>query len=157
MSPRLPIAVRLTPAFARGHVKLGHLLRSVGGPDVRGQTATWRLSSREWAFARALLLHHTRLWLWRTDPKARAGDFLVLDMSSPKRYNRRAWVIDLKCLAPLKLGGGGAGISLIHADRAVAYLVEAGLAEPHTPRLATGDGAVLLALLTTPLRGPDPP
>lgn len=148
MAPRLPIAVRLTPAFAHGRVGLGHLLRCAGGPDVRGQTATWRLSSREWAFARALLLQHTRLWLWRTDPKARAGDFLVLDMSEPRPHARQAWVIDLKCLAPVKLGGGGAGISLIHADRAVDYLVERGLAEPHAPVLATGDGALLLEWLT---------
>ncbi|MBX2798907.1 MAG: hypothetical protein KTR31_14620 [Myxococcales bacterium] len=142
-----PIAVRLTHAWAEGRVKLGDLLSRAAGPDARSLASLWQLSSRERTFARELLRRCTRLWLWRTDPRARAGDFVVVDMSHPRPEGRRTWVIDLKCQAPLRLGGGGAGISLIRADAALEQLEDQGwLAAPRVV-LATGDGQVLLELL----------
>ena len=145
MCPTLPIAVRLTPAFARSRVSLADLLARIG-PQHRGQASLWRLSSREWAFARAVLTDHTRLWLWRTDPQARAGDFVVVDMSSPDWARRPIWVIDLKCNAPIKFGGGGAGVSLTRASHAVTELADQGVVAEVAPTLVTGDGRHLLGL-----------
>lgn len=50
----------------------------------------------ELAFARALLARRTNLWLYRTSQRAFAGDFLVVDVSSPRLEARRATVIELK-------------------------------------------------------------
>lgn len=143
VSLRLPIAVRLPPAYATGRVGLSDVLARVGGPAARGLLARWRLSSREWAFARRVLTEATRFWLWRTDPGAFAGDFAIVDMSSPDPDRRIPWVVDLKCRAPVKLGGGGAGNSLVNADDAVECLAAQGLAAYGPPRLATGDGSAL--------------
>lgn len=120
----------------------------MAGPRARGHASLWRLSSREWAFARRVLLEHSRLWLWRTDPRARAGDFLVVDMSSPEPGRRRRFVLDLKCQAPVKTGGGGAGVSLTQAGAAVAWLEAQGIVGAGPPLLATGDGAALIGLCT---------
>lgn len=142
----LPIAVRLTSAFAAGRVGLADLLAREGGPAARGVLARWRLSSREWRFARRILTEVTRLWLWRTDPAGFAGDFVLVDMSSPDPRRRALWVVDLKCRAPLKVGGGGAGVSLVNAHDAVACLAARGVVDGVEPVLATGDGAELFEL-----------
>ncbi|MEN0067844.1 MAG: hypothetical protein AAGA48_37290 [Myxococcota bacterium] len=154
MPSSLPIAVRLTPAFASGRVRLADVLAHVAGPAARGHESRWRLSSREWTFARRVLTEATRLWLWRTDPGAFAGDFVLVDMSSAEPERRPAWVVDLKCGAPLKVGGGGAGNSLVQAARAMAWLEAQGIVGPGAPVLATGDGAVVFDLCTLRIPGP---
>lgn len=146
MPSALPIAIRLPPAFATSRVALADVLACAAGAAARAETPRWRLSSREWRFARRILTEATRLWLWRTDPAAFAGDFVLVDMSSPNPARRRTWVVDLKCSAPLKLGGGGAGNSLVHADRAVAWLDAQGIVRDVEAVLATGDGQVIFEL-----------
>jgi len=116
----------------------------MGAPVRPGLVAPWRLSSREKRFAVALLTRRTNLWLFRTDQKRRAGDFVVVDMSSPDPVRRRVWVVDLKCGAELKVGGGGAGMQLLNAPLAVEAV--AGLSSS-PPVLAVGDGVVLLEAL----------
>src|SRR5690349_3063427 len=67
-------------------------------------SATWQARSLfafkcdELAFARALLARRTNLWLYRTSQRAFAGDFIVVDVSSPPSRvdSRRAFVIELK-------------------------------------------------------------
>ena len=118
--------------------------------DVRARPPTcvrpWMLSSREARFARSLLTgSRTNLWLFRTDQKRRAGDFAVLDLSSPDPALRTLWVMDLKCGAPLTAGGGGAGNQLQNAGLVAQYLADHGWIAPSTAaRLLVGDGRVLL-------------
>lgn len=50
----------------------------------------------ELSFARALLERRTNLWLYRTNQRAFAGDFVVVDVSSPRRASRRLVALELK-------------------------------------------------------------
>ena len=76
------------------------------------------------------------------------GDFLVVDMSSPDHKRRRAFVMELKSGAPLRLGGGGAGVQLRNAGKAVRDVALAsGVLDAEAPyELVTGDGERLLEL-----------
>jgi hypothetical protein len=157
MSLRTPIAVRLPRGFALGRISMAQAL-SLSGPgrhraikgDVRQVLPSFRLHPREHIFATTLLLSHTRIWLWRTHQQRFAGDFALVDMSSPDPRCRRAWIVDLKLGATVKLGGGGAGNQLSRAAHAIAELVDIGvLGMQVRPRFATGDGRALLPVVTS--------
>jgi hypothetical protein len=104
--------------------------------------------SDEGLFARQLLARRSQLWLFRSHQRRFCGDFVVVDMSSPVAARRRSWIVDLKLGAPLKLGGGGAGVQLKNADRAVAEIVrETGALEPPSrPERVTGSRREVLRL-----------
>lgn len=122
-------------------------------PEIREQRGTpFELCNDEERFVVDLLgdsrsgLRKHNLWLYRTDQKKRAGDFVVIDTSGPTRTRNGVptplwdvFVLDLKMGAPLQLGGQGAGIQLLNWSRAarVAYLnagFRCGVA-PDDPRL----------------------
>jgi len=92
----------------------------------------------EQVFARSLLSRATHLWLWRVDQQGSAGDFLVVDMSSPDPRRRPALAIDLKLGAGIREGGSH---QLRHRDRAAASL-ECTTATEATPLI--GDGRAIL-------------
>lgn len=109
--------------------------------------SSFAFKSDERRFARALLGAKSQLWLYRTNQRAFSGDFVVVDVSPPSLDRRRAFVLDLKLGAPLRLGGGGAGVQLRNAARVVRDIArEAGaLGEDANYDIVTGDGDALLA------------
>ena len=150
MTPTAPIAVRLTRAFALGRSSMAQQVARATVGRVRVPLGAYRLRPRELSFTRELLLSHTRLWLWRTHQQRRAGDFVILDMSSPWRARRRSWIVDLKLGAPLRLGGGGASIQLTNWRAVVRHLADQGVVcADLTPVLATGGASALLACVAS--------
>jgi hypothetical protein len=81
----------------------------------------------EYAFAQALLRKKTELWLFRSNQRAFCGDFVVVDLSSPSPARRRAFVLDLKLNAKLRIGGGGAGVQLRNAERVIRDIAATGV------------------------------
>ena len=70
-------------------------------------------------------LRKHNLWVFRSHQAMFAGDFVVVDISGPRRWVRDlcfpdwdVFVLDLKQRAPLRLGGGGAGFQLVRAEEA---------------------------------------
>ncbi|PTL81043.1 hypothetical protein [Vitiosangium sp. GDMCC 1.1324] len=114
------------------------------------------LKSDEKPFVRELLRRKRNVWAFRCDQRRFAGDFVVVDMSDPRPERRWVVVLDLKLGAPLVLGGGGAGVQLTQAQRAVEAIAERhGIIPPGARyELATGDKAAMLAYLCAgPRRG----
>ncbi len=92
------------------------------GPVSRSVLAAYAFRNDEALFARELLTRATQMWLFRSNQRRFCGDFVVVDMSAPSAESRRAWVIDLKRGARLRLGGGGAGVQLVNAPTALAEI-----------------------------------
>lgn len=108
--------------------------------------SSFAFKNDEREFAHALLQAKSHLWLFRSNQRAFSGDFVVVDVSSPARDRRRAFVIDLKQGAPVRVGGGGAGVQLKNAAHVVRDIARAGALDEESPyELVTGDGAALLA------------
>ncbi|MBX3272097.1 MAG: hypothetical protein KF729_17660 [Sandaracinaceae bacterium] len=103
----------------------------------------------ELAFARRLLEAHPRIWLFRCNQLAFAGDFVAVDMSSAHVEARRALCLDLKRGAPVKLGGGGAGNSFVRVRAAIREIARChgALTPEHSVLCATGDGDALLRVV----------
>ena len=83
MSVRSLITVRLPRAFALGRVSMAQAIGRASSGAVRGELYAFELHPRELIFARKILLGRTNIWLWRTNQKELAGDFALVDMSSP--------------------------------------------------------------------------
>jgi hypothetical protein len=92
------------------------------GAVPRELLAAFAFVNDEALFAKELLVRAPQMWLFRTNQRRFSGDFVVVDMSSPVVDKRRSWVLDLKRGAPLRLGGGGAGIQLKNAPFALAEI-----------------------------------
>lgn len=76
-------------------------------------------------------LRKHNLWVFRSHQQKFAGDFVVVDMSRPLKKQGRlllpdwdVFVLDVKMNAPLKLGGGGAGIQFKLAKEAAQAALE---------------------------------
>jgi len=117
-------------------------------------SATWQARSLfafkcdELAFARALLERRTNLWLYRTSQRAFAGDFIVVDVSSPAPPFRRVTVVELKRGEPVRVGQPSS-VQLRNAPAALRELVGTGvIAEDAPVRAVTGDASGVLALLS---------
>jgi hypothetical protein len=148
MALHLPLAIRIPRrALARRDAFFATLLAAVRPPPSAAALAVgaYAFKNDEEGFARALLARHARLWLYRSNQRAFCGDFLVVDMSSPRPEGRRALVLELKRGAPLRHGGGGAGVQLRNAERAVRGLGVDMLGESPRWELVTGDGERMLA------------
>jgi len=101
----------------------------------------------ELEFARTLLERRPNLWLYRTSQRAFAGDFIVVDLSSPLRESRPVTVIELKRGEPVRLSLP-TSVQLRNAPAAVRELAGAGVvAESCALRAITGDGRGVLAFL----------
>lgn len=123
--------------------------------DVAWIVAAFALTPAELGFARALLAQKPNLRLFRANQRASCGDFVVVDPSPPDVERRRVVVLDLKLGAALSEGGGGAGVQLMGARRAVAEVAQSfGLVHPDAPidLLAGGEDVLLEALASRDLR-----
>jgi hypothetical protein len=97
----------------------------------------------ELAFARALA-ERTHLWLFRANQRAFAGDFVVVDVSSPSAEHRSAIVVDLKRGGRLR--EGRRGIQMGRSDRALAALSARGIVgESCAAVYVVGDAREVLA------------
>jgi len=143
MRTRSLIAVRLSRAFALGRISMAQSIGRAGGAGVRANLRAFELHPREHLFAKKILLERTQLWLWRTHQGALAGDFALVDMSSPDTSRRPVWVVDLKLGARVRVGGGGAGNQLSRASAVVSSLADQGVIAIRSPTLMTGDGGAL--------------
>ena len=115
--------------------------------DLRRVLSCFAFRADEAVFARELLRRRSQMWLFRSNQRRFCGDFVVVDMSSPVAERRRAWVLDLKMGAPLRVGGGGAGVQLQNAPLAVAEVAQShgALGLPAQAERLTGDRRALLA------------
>jgi hypothetical protein len=149
MALYLPLCLKLTrPALERSDAVAALILRAVRPPPAHAAFAVHAFAFKcdEEDFARELLRRRSHVWLFRSNQRAFCGDFVAVDMSSPSPARRRAFVLELKRGAPIRVGGGGAGVQLRNADRAVRGLAqEGGILGAEAPYvLATGDGERLL-------------
>ncbi|MFO0738305.1 MAG: hypothetical protein U0270_20600 [Labilithrix sp.] len=123
---------------------------------VQRLSATWQGRSLfafkcdELEFARALLERRTNLWLYRTSQRAFAGDFLVVDVSSPPAQagRRRVVVVELKRGDPLRVAQPTA-VQLRNTPAAVRELAETGVVnEGCDVRAVIGDADAVLDYLS---------
>lgn len=139
---RLPLQAVLR---ADGFVRRLRARRADPSPKL---VMAFAFKNDELPFARRLLAAHSRIWLFRCNQHAFAGDFVAIDMSSRDVARRRAWCLDLKRGAPVKLGGGGAGNAFVRLPAAIREIAGLhGVLLPEHPVIcATGDGEALQRL-----------
>ena len=140
----LPIVLKLP---RRSLARRDAVRMLVGRLDLRAPRAeiisVFAFKDEELAFARALA-ERTNLWLYRVNQRAFAGDFLVVDVSSPERDLRPAIALDLKRGGRLR--EGRQGIQMQRTDRAVAAVAASGLVGAScVPVHMMGDARALLA------------
>ena len=106
----------------------------------------FEMRSHEREFVKTMLARCSHLWLFRTNQRRSCGDFIAVDMSSSRRANRRAYVMELKMNERLVIGG--ARLQCAQHAAAVGELVARDVLDPGSPReLLYGDGAAVLAHL----------
>jgi hypothetical protein len=148
MSSRIPSFLKLRlDAFARGDA-VATMVARLRPPSSQAPlfVSSFAFKNDEDRFARRLLEAKSHLWLFRANQRAFGGDFVVVDVSSPARRRRRAFVLDLKFGARVRVGGGGAGVQLRNAARVVrdVALATGALEEEASYELLTGDSRLLL-------------
>lgn len=139
---RLPLrAVLRADGFVRR-------LRARRGNASAKLVMAFAFKNDELPFARRLLATHSRIWLFRCNQHAFAGDFVAVDMSSRDVAARKAWCLDLKRGAKVLLGGGGAGNAFVRLPAAIREIatVHGVLTPGHAVTCATGDGEALQGL-----------
>jgi hypothetical protein len=148
--PKPPVVIRLSPALLAFANPWPLLLMD----DPRFSYASaLRMSERflfkndEKQFVRELLFRKSNFWIFRCDQHGFCGDFAVVDMAGKVIKKRSVYVIDLKQGAPLKIGGGGAGIQFKNAADVVASLSSSFgvVAEGAPVTLLSGDKDAILS------------
>jgi hypothetical protein len=92
-----PLVLRLLPGRPLTRDALARrLLAQHGDRRAGGLAPRFCMSSREVRFVRTLQAVKNNLWIWRCRQDAFAGDFVVVDMSSPSPHARAVWVLELK-------------------------------------------------------------
>lgn len=148
MAVDLPLTLKLNRAALARHDHFRHLVELARPRRVDAAVAyhAFAFKADEAEFARALLERHPRLWVYRGNQRASCGDFVVVDMSSPRPALRTAYVVELKLGARPRVGGGPVGVQLARAGEALAALP---CRAPDGPVVVlTGDGAALAAGFT---------
>ncbi len=151
MSRIVPWFLRLPRAsVARRDVieRMSHALHRARRVDPDEARHAFAFKCDELEFARALLGHHARFWLFRTHQQRRCGDFAAVDMSPPDPGHRAVWVVELKRDAPVR-ANQGAGLQLANAEALGAVLAaDLGVVlEGARVERVTGDGRALAAWL----------
>lgn len=101
------------------------------------------MRSHERAFVKTVLARRSNLWLFRTNQRRSCGDFIAIDMSSSRRADRRAYVMELKMGERLAIGG--ARLQCAQYPAAVNELVGRRVLDDGSPvELLYGDGDVVL-------------
>lgn len=150
MPHRVPTSLKLYRSALERRDAVASLITSAIKPSPAHAALVFQsfaFKNDELHFARELLRRKSQLWLFRSNQRAFCGDFTVIDVSSPWPERRRAFVIDLKLGAPVRLGGGGAGVQLRNAERAVREIARTtgALGPDPTFDLLTGDSSKILA------------
>ena len=104
------------------------------------------MRSHERAWVKTVLARRSNLWLFRTNQRRSCGDFIAIDMSSSRRLDRRAYVMELKMGERLVIGG--ARLQCAQHRAAVDELVAREVLDGSSPvELLYGDNdAVLMHL-----------
>jgi hypothetical protein len=106
----------------------------------------FEMRSHERGFVKTVLARRSNLWLFRTNQRMSCGDFIAIDMSSSRRVDRRAYVMELKTGDPLVLGG--ARLQCAQHRAAIEELVAREVLASSSPvELLYGDGAAVLTHL----------
>jgi len=106
----------------------------------------FEMRSHERTFVKTVLARRSNLWLFRTNQRRSCGDFIAIDMSSSRRSDRCAYVMELKM--DVRLAIGGARLQCAQYGAAVDELVARELLEDSSPvELLYGDGAAVLTHL----------
>jgi len=129
---------------------VGALLRSRVRLRGHARAAIWHafaFKDDELLFARALLEARSCLWLYRTHQRAFAGDFVVVDVSSPDVARRPVAGIELKRGDPLRVHDG-AMIQLRNVPRVVEAIGATGVVDGGRKAwIVTGSAGAVLAFL----------
>lgn len=157
---KCPTSLRLTGAALFRGVSLHALLMRALGVS---HALAWNFAEHfafkndEARFAKELLRRRGNFWLYRTHQARFCGDFVLVDMSSPRPAGRSVYVLDLKLGGRLKVGGGGAGVQFRNAALAVGEIARGGVIDPTLPyELLSGDRGEVLAALGDGCLAPRP-
>lgn len=138
-----PVAVvRVTPTVLRAG---GGIALWPGDPRIG---CAFALHPAEERFARAVIERHANLWVVRTDQRTFSGDFVVVDMSSPRPERRPVLVLELKQGARVRLASPTSHQLQNAADAVAATARLTGvIPEEAEPLLLIGDPDALLVAL----------
>ncbi len=149
---KCPTSLRLPAPALFGGVSVHALLKR--GLGVSHAIAwhfaeNFAINNDEARFAKGLLRRRGNFWVYRTHQARFCGDFVLVDMSSPRPAGRRVYVLDLKLGGRLKVGGGGAGVQFRNAALAVGEIARGGVIDPSAPyELLSGNRDEVLAALS---------
>jgi hypothetical protein len=149
MSTTDPLTLRL-PSWLCDSFDLARAIanehRSLGRTTGVCRFDRFEMRSHERAFVKTVLARRSNLWLFRTNQRRSCGDFIAIDMSSSRRADRRAYVMELKMGERLVIGG--ARLQCAQYCSAVDELVAREILEDSSPvELLYGDGAAVLTHL----------
>jgi hypothetical protein len=144
-----PLTLRL-PSWLCDSFDLGRAIanehRSVGRTTGICRLDQFDMASHERAFVKSVLVRHSNLWLFRTNQRRSCGDFIAIDMSSARRVDRHAYVMELKTGERLVIGG--ARVQCAKYRAAIEELVARRLLDDSSSvDLLYGDGAAVLTHL----------
>ena len=149
MSTTEPLTLRL-PSWLCDSFDLARAIanehRSLGRTAGICRFDRFDMRGHERAFVKTVLARRSNVWLFRTNQRRSCGDFIAIDMSSSRRADRCAYVMELKMGE--RLVTGGARLQCAQHRAAVAELVAREILENGSPvELVYGDGASVLAHL----------
>jgi hypothetical protein len=120
--------------------------RSIGRTTGVCRFDQFEMRSHERAFVKTVLARRSNLWLFRTNQRKSCGDFIAIDMSSPRRADRCAHVMELKMGERLVIGG--ARLQCAQYAAAVCELVDREILDDESAvELLYGDGGAVLTHL----------
>jgi hypothetical protein len=123
---------------------------SVPRHAVAETTYAFAMTEDELSFARALLAVQSQLWLFRTHQRGFAGDFVVIDLSSPDPASRPVFAVELKLGARVRVHQG-TPLQLRNATTVITHIAKTGvIADSCEPEMLTGDSRAVLDHLRSP-------
>lgn len=116
---------------------------------VAETTHAFALTEDELSFARTLLSLHSQMWLYRTHQRGFAGDFVVVDLSSPEPTRRRVFAVELKRGHHVRVHDG-TPLQLRNASLVVSQIARTGVVDDDSPHAnLTGDSRAVVAYLAS--------
>jgi hypothetical protein len=146
MSTTDPFTLRL-PSWLCSSFDLARAIanehRSLGRTTGVCRFDQFDMRSHERTFVKTVLGRRSNLWLFRTNQRRSCGDFIAIDMSSSRRADRRAYVMELKMGERVVIGG--ARLQCAQYRSAVDELVAREIVDDRSPvELIYGDGDAVL-------------
>jgi len=133
-------------ALARRDIVRRIVQRSPSVPRhaVAETTYAFAMTEDELSFARALLSVQSQLWLFRTHQRGFAGDFVVVDLSSPEPASRPVFAVELKLGARVRVHDG-TPLQLRNAGFVVSQIGRTGVIDDaREPEMLTGDSRAVV-------------